>query len=79
MERSGRPGGWIAALGGEGQAMDKQPDERQCDGQQHPAPQPGGENTHMLSVPSSPRLKGPLAAGPGAPVRCIQAVGQVSE
>jgi len=29
------------AFGGDGEAVDKQPGQRQCDGQQQPDPQPG--------------------------------------
>jgi hypothetical protein len=36
-----------------GEAMDKQPGERQRDGQQHPAPQPTREKYPHIEVPSS--------------------------
>jgi hypothetical protein len=42
--------------------MDKQPGQRQRDGQQQPRPQPGRQKTHMFSVPCSSRL----AASPAA-------------
>jgi hypothetical protein len=36
-----RAGGFVTAFSGDGEAMDKQPGQRQCDGQQQPGPQPG--------------------------------------
>ena len=46
-------GGRVMAFSGDGEAMDKQPGQRQRDGQQQPDPQPGAEiKTHMFSVPS---------------------------
>jgi len=43
VKRSSRPGGWITVFGGKGQAMGKQPGQRQGDGQQRPAPQSARE------------------------------------
>ena len=50
-------GGWVMAFSGDSEAMDKQPGQRQCDGQQQPGPQPGRRKPHILSVPSSSRLE----------------------
>jgi hypothetical protein len=55
-------------VSGDSEAMDKQPGQQQRDGQQQPRPQPGRQKTHMLSVPSSSRMKG-RAWPPGADVR----------
>ncbi len=40
-EQFRRTGGWGMAFNGDSEAMDKQPRQRQCDGQQQPGPQPG--------------------------------------
>ena len=54
MEQSRRPGGGVTAFSGNGQAMDKQPGQRQRDGQQQPGPQPGGKkNPHANVLPRS--------------------------
>ena len=46
-EQFRRTSRWVTAFSGDSQAMDKQPGQRQCDGQQQPGPQPGRqENPH---------------------------------
>jgi hypothetical protein len=42
VEQLRRTGGWVAAVGGVGEAQDKQPGERERNGQQQPGPQPRG-------------------------------------
>ena len=54
MEQSRRPGGGVTAFSGNRQAVDKQPGQRQRDGQQQPGPQPGGKkNPHANVLPRS--------------------------
>ena len=54
MEQSRRPGGGVTAFSSNGQAVDKQPGQRQRDGQQQPGPQPGGKkNPHANVLPRS--------------------------
>jgi hypothetical protein len=54
VEQSRRPGGGVTAFSGNGQAVDKQPGQRQRDGQQQPGPQPGGKkNPHANVLPRS--------------------------
>jgi pimeloyl-ACP methyl ester carboxylesterase len=54
VEEFRRPGGGVTASSGHGQAVDKQPGQRQRDGQQQPGPQPGGKkNPHANVLPHS--------------------------
>ncbi len=59
VQRLRCPGGLIAALGGQRQAMDERPGQRQGDGQQQPRPQAPGEKC--------PHAQGPFFASP----RCV--------
>jgi hypothetical protein len=59
VKRSGRPGRWVTASSGEGEAVDKQPGQRQRQSQQHPAPQPCREKHPHAPRPF--RLSGPQA------------------
>ena len=50
-KRPSRTGRWIMTFGGVGQAVDKHPDQRQCDGQQHPGAQPPEEKHPHVQRP----------------------------
>jgi|SoimicmetaTmtLPC_FD_contig_81_246809_length_1766_multi_2_in_0_out_0_4 hypothetical protein len=52
------------AFSGDSEAMDKQPGQRQCDGQQQPGPQPGRQKNPHAQRPSF--FFSRLAAGPKA-------------
>ena len=72
MEQSRRPGGGVTAFSSNGQAMDKQPGQRQRDGQQQPGPQPGGRSPAGSRCPAASDERGQttiagLAAGQAAP------------
>jgi hypothetical protein len=41
MEQFRHPGRWVAEFSGDGEAMGKEPGQRQRGGQQQPRPQPG--------------------------------------
>jgi hypothetical protein len=77
VKRSGRPGRWVTASSGEGEAVDKQPGQRQRQSQQHPAPQPCREKHPHAPRPFSsvfPVRKPPPAAGGSFArlLRCVQ-------
>ena len=68
-EQFRRTGGRVMAFSGDSEAMDKQPGQRQCDGQQQPGPQPGRQkNPHAQRPFFFPRPE-PAARPPGADLR----------
>jgi Transposase DDE domain group 1 len=54
VEQFRRASGWVMAFSDDGEAMDKQPGQRQCDGQQQPGPQPGRQKNPHAQRPFFP-------------------------